>query len=321
MSRALAQSAGDINVAAELLADRGAAAESPDLFRSRPFLEAEGATHTLSLDSPGRTALVPLIVREVDGSQLADAISPYAYPGARVSGDADAPPSAAVDWAATGLVSIFARERLAAAPWLAGAGERSRVLVHDPGREREIRPRLVEQIRANERDGWSVALSGGPGSTALARDAFARAYEQTMRRAGAAKRYFFGREYFDAILSFEQSWLLAASRDGEYGAGAVAAISDGILHYYLGATADSARRASPFKNVVAAMLDLGDELGLRLNLGGGVTAGDGLEEFKRGFANADLPFCTHEIVCDEIEYERLAAGHDAGDFFPAYRVS
>ncbi len=141
-----------------------------------------------------------------------------------------------------------------------------------------------------------------------------------MRRADAAERYFFGREYFDAILSFERSWLLAASRGHEYGAGAIAAVSDGILHYYLGATADSARRASPFKNVVVAMLDLGDELGLELNLGGGVRPGDGLEEFKRGFANAELPFCTHEIVCAPDEYERLAGDRPAGDFFPAYRA-
>ena len=56
------------------------------------------------------------------------------------------------------------------------------------------------------------------------------------------------------------------------------------------------------------MLDLADELGLPLNLGGGVSAGDGLEAFKRGFANAELPFHTHELVCDPGEYERLAAG-------------
>ena len=68
------------------------------------------------------------------------------------------------------------------------------------------------------------------------------------------------------------------------------------------------------------MLDLADELGMPLNLGGGLVAGDGLEGFKRGFANAELPFVTHEIVCDPGAYERLSAGRDAGDFFPAYRA-
>ena len=69
------------------------------------------------------------------------------------------------------------------------------------------------------------------------------------------------------------------------------------------------------------MLDLADELGLPLNLGGGVAPGDGLEEFKRGFANAELPFLTHEVVCDRGGLRAaLPAGVEAGGFFPAYRA-
>ena len=195
------------------------------------------------------------------------------------------------------------------------------MLVHDPALERRIRPRLAEQIRANDRAGWAVDRVPGPESAAADRDAFAAAYEQTMRRADAAERYFFARDYFDAALSFDASWLLVARGPEGIGAAAIAAVSDGILHYYLGGTADSARDASPFKNVVVAMLDLADELGLPLNLGGGVTPGDGLEEFKRGFANSDLPFRTHEVVCDAGEYERLSAGREPDGFFPAYRAS
>ncbi len=70
------------------------------------------------------------------------------------------------------------------------------------------------------------------------------------------------------------------------------------------------------------MLDLADEHSLTLNLGGGVEPGDGLETFKRGFANSEAAFRTHEVVCDAAEYERLSgsAGGDAGGFFPAYRA-
>ncbi|MFI5121695.1 MAG: GNAT family N-acetyltransferase [Vicinamibacteria bacterium] len=307
--------------AAELLADGGAAAESDDLFRCRSFLEAEGVTHTLRIESPDRIALVPMIVRQVEGDERLDAVSPYAYPGGRVSGPGEAPAPSEVDWTATGLVSAFGRERIASEPWLAGARERSKVLVHDPAIERRVRPRLAEQIRANERDGWAVESIPGPASEAADRAAFAAAYEQTMRRANAGERYFFGSEYIDAVLSFERSWLLLGRRGGEVGAAAIAATSDSILHYYLGGTADAARDASPFKNVVAAMLDLADELELRLNLGGGVQPGDGLETFKRGFANSELPFHTHEVVCDPKAYDELSAGRDAGDYFPAYRAS
>ena len=137
-----------------------------------------------------------------------------------------------------------------------------------------------------------------------------------MRRAEAAERYFFARSYFDAALAFERSWLVVARRAGKFGAGAIAAVSDSVLHYFLGGTLDDARRASPFKNVVAAMLDLADELGLPLNLGGGVAPGDGLEEFKRGFANSAMGWRTQEVVCDPNEYERLAASRPCGRLLP-----
>ena len=81
-------------------------------------------------------------------------------------------------------------------------------------------------------------------------------------------------------------------------AGAIAVASDGYLHYYLGGTADGPSRDSPMKNLFAAMIALAAELGLPLNLGGGLDPGDSLEEFKRGFANGEAPFRTHELVCD-----------------------
>jgi hypothetical protein len=305
---------------AELIGDGGAAAVSDDLFRSRAFLDAEGVTHTLRIESEDRTTLLPLIVRAVDGSDLCDATSPYGYPGATIEGDGPAPDPSEIDWGRTELVSLFLRDRLGE-PTLAGANPRSTVYLHDPAAERALRPRLAEQVRAGERAGWTVAATPGPSVGDAELTEFASAYEQTMRRADAAERYFFGADYYRAALDFPRSWLLAArGPEGEVGAAAIAAASDGLLHYFLGGTSDAALERSPFKNVVVAMLDLADELGLPLNLGGGVTAGDGLERFKRGFANAELTFHTHEIVCDRGEYDRLAAGVDAAGFFPAYRA-
>jgi hypothetical protein len=305
---------------AELISDRGGAASTDDFFRSRAFYDAEGVTHTLRVLGPGLTSLVPVVVREVPGSQRTDAISPYGYPGAIVEGDGSVD-AGDVDWCATGLVSIFARERLSGRAWLAGARERSAVLIHDPQRPRRLRPRLAEQIRSNERRGWSVERIRAPEVNDGQRTAFEVAYEQTMRRTEAAERYFFSHSYFDSVLSYANGWmLLALSADGEVGAAAIAVPSDSILHYFLGGTAEVYLADSPFKNVVDAMVLLADELGLPLNLGGGVRPGDGLEAFKRGFANSELPFRTHEIVGDETEYERLSEGRPQGTFFPAYRA-
>jgi hypothetical protein len=302
-------------LSAELVADQGAAAaSSSDFFRSPEFTAAEGVTHTLRI---GDAIAAPLIARTIPESGLLDAISPYGYPGANASGAVD---PADVDWSGAGLVSAFVRDRIGTQPFLTGATERSRVQVHDPSLERRVRPRLAEQIRAAERAGLTVAVVAGAEASAEQRAAFLQAYTETMRRTEAAERYFYSASYFEAILSFGSSWLVLATVGDEIGAGGIAALSDGVLHYYLGGTADAHLDASPFKNVVVRMMDLADELEAPLNLGGGVEPGDGLENFKRGFANAELPFHTHELVLDEAEYARLGAGIDAGGFFPVYRA-
>jgi hypothetical protein len=142
-----------------------------------------------------------------------------------------------------------------------------------------------------------------------------------MRRAGAGERYFFGAAYFDRVLEAGSSWLaLALAPDGTVAAASVAARSDGFLHYYLSGSADAHLRDSPMKNVVAALVELSAELGLPLNLGGGLANGDRLEEFKRGFANREQPWQTSELVCDPEAYARLSAGHGDSGYFPAYRA-
>ena len=315
-----------MGVELELIADGGAGAESDDFFRSRSYCRAQGVTHSLALRSERREATLPLIVREIPDTDRQDAISPYGYPGARIAGNGPAPSSDEVDWSALGLVSIFVRERVGEETWLSDADVRAAVQVHDPNRPRGLRRRLAEQIAQNRRRGWEVELGPGPQAADGKVDAFASIYEETMVRTGAGPTYFVGADYLSAVLGFEGSWLLLAARAGvPAGAGAIATLSDGVLHYYLGGTADAALDESPFKNVVSSMIDLADELGVPLNLGGGFRPGDGLERFKRGFANAELPFRTQGIVCDGAEYDRLAGEQLRGPadqaFFPAYRVS
>jgi hypothetical protein len=305
---------------AELIEDRGEAAASEDFFRSRPFLDAEGITHTLRIATKEGELLGPLIVSEIaDGPQL-DAISPYGYPGfAAPSGVAIDP--ATVDFASTGLVTAFVRHTLGEPP-LSGASERNVVQIADPELPPKSRPSDRNQINKNLRRGYELWLIPGPETTAPQRAGFLGAYEQTMRRTAASERYFFGAAYFDRILESPQTWLaLALAPDGEVAAASIVARSDGYLHYFLSGSVDSHLRDSPMKNVVASLVELSAEQALPLNLGGGISRGDRLEEFKRGFANRELPWCTSEIVCDADAYARLADGREAGEFFPAYRAS
>jgi hypothetical protein len=315
---------------AELIEDRGEAAAGDEFFRSRPFLDAEGVTHTLRIAGEAGELVAPLIVREIAGTSERDAISPYGYPGVTASdidhtgagSISDAPiDPVAVDFSATGLVTVFLRHTLSAPP-LSGASERNVVQIADPELAPKSRPSDRNQINKNLRRGYELRLLLGPETTPAQRAGFLAAYEQTMRRTGAAERYFFAAAYFDRILESAQTWLaLALAPDGEIAAASIAARSDDYLHYYLSGSADSHLRDSPMKNIVAALVELAGEQGLPLNLGGGISAGDRLEEFKRGFANRELPWCSSEIVCDAGAYERLSAGREAGGFFPAYRAS
>jgi hypothetical protein len=304
-------------IAAQLLDDDGAAAAAGEFFRSPQFMAAEGVSHTLRIAADGEL-LAPLVVREISGTQLLDAGSPYGYPGFGGSAATQLDPGE-IDWSPTGLVSVFVRHRLARVP-LAGASARNEVWIADPGLPRKSRASDRQQIRRNARNGYQVRSIEGRRASDAERAGFLAAYEQTMRRAGAAPRYFFGAEYFARILEFEASWLfLATEPSGEAAAGSVVARSDGMLHYYLSGTADRFLADSPMKNLVAAIVDFATEVETPLNLGGGITPGDALEEFKRGFANRSQPFQTSEIVCDPRAYAELAAGHQHGDFFPAYR--
>jgi hypothetical protein len=306
---------------ATLIADRGEAAADEEFFRSRQFLEAEDVTHTLQIESDGRLLLAPLKVREIPGTDRRDGTSPYGYPGFAETGPATSPiDPESIDWSATGLVSVFIRHALGRSP-LADASERNIVQVADPELPPKSRPSDRRQVRRNLEAGYAVELVPGTKTTDEQRAGFLAAYEQTMHRTGAAPHYFFGAAYFDRILAIPRTWLaLALAPGGETAAASIATVSDGYLHYYLSGSADTHLRDSPMKSVVAGLVEHAAELGLPLNLGGGIAAGDALEEFKRGFANRQLAWTTSELICDPERYAEFAAGREGRGYFPAYRA-
>jgi hypothetical protein len=299
-------------VRAELIEDGGARARSADFFRSEQFQRAEAVTHALVVEDRFAAALV---VREVpDSGGLRDAVSAYGYPGALTPALPEPLDPSEVDWSHTGLVSVFLRDSIGGEPCLEGGTLRNEVQLVDPRAGVEIRSTHARHIRRNQRLAYTTAESDDVA-------AFGALYRQTMVRTGAAPRYFFEDDYLREVLSAPTARLLLThAPDGRAASGAIVVDSDGMLHYFLGGTADELLEHSPFKSTVAAMIDLATELDMPLNLGGGLTPGDALEHFKRGFANSSAPFYTHELVCDPDAYERLSAGRTDGGFFPLYRA-
>jgi hypothetical protein len=311
-------------VKARLIEDGGAAAGSPgDFFRSPAFLAVESTTHSLVI---GEDLAAPLVVREIPGGGI-DATSPYGYPGFRVgAGAVTALPldPASIDFSGTGLVSAFVRHVLGPEPPLTGATPRNLCLLADPDLERKSRMSDRQQIRKNIKRGYEVEVLDATTAADADRQAFLAAYTQTMDRTGAADRYYFDAGYFWPIFDSGLAWLAVAREPGgALAAGSLVVVSDGMLHYYLSGTADEYLRDSPMKNLLSGIIDFAEQRGMPLNLGGGITPGDRLEEFKRGFANREQQWFTSEIACDRGAYESLSreAGADpASDFFPAYRA-
>src|SRR5262249_10024044 len=251
---------------------------------------------------------------------LRDATSPYGYPGGRLDAQAPLDPDE-IAWDGTGLVSAFLRERLGE-PCLRGGNRRRTAQPPHPAGPREARRSDRPQNPQNEARGYELAHVPGPDASDEQRAGFERVYDQTMRRTNAGERYFFSDEYFSTLFASPKLWLFeVAGPEGDVAAGALATLSDGLLHYFLSGTGDEHLSNSPAKNLITAVIDLAEELDVPMNLGGGIKPGDGLEEFKRGFANTELPFHTHDIVCDSAAYERLATGREDTGFFPLYRAS
>lgn len=309
-----------MSAVARLEPDRGEAARGEEFFRCREFMEAEGVTHTLVVERGDSRVAIPLLVREIEGAPgLVDATSPYAYPGGDVRGEPIDPGE--VDWSGTGLVSAFVRDRLGEPTALAGAVDRSMVQVSDPALPRKSRMSDRQQIRKNAAAGYAIRSAPGPEAEAADRAELHRVYTETMEAVSASERYLFESAYFDLLLGSARSRLFIASGpEGDVAAAAITVLSDGFLHYYLSGTADQHRRRAPSKNLITVVIDHAEELGVPMNLGGGIEPGDGLEEFKRGFANTELPFRTHQLICDPARYEELSAGREDGGFFPLYRA-
>ncbi len=306
---------------AVLVPDEGRSALSEGYFRSVHHLRAEGVTHTLVVDGGGgRSLRLPLLVRPIEGTPHRDAVSPYGFPGGALDGLSEVPKDS-VDWRGTELVSIFVRDRVAGPLCFAGATARNEMFLIDPRLPIKYREAPSRQMRRNIRLGFVSACRPVRESSREEREGFKEVYRQTMIRDGAKARYFFSDAYFEEVFSSPEAWLATTwAPEGQVASSALGVISDGMMHYFLGGTADAYLPRSPAKNALfGAMVELCKQLGLPLNLGGGIQPGDSLESFKRSFANTSFQLFTHEIICDPTAYARLSEGGTDGGYFPAYR--
>lgn len=312
----------------------------------------EGTLMAATMRLGGGHVLYPFFLRDIDGGAPGqegagrDIISPYGYGGPMHWG-LDHPTAAATafwaafdEWATNaGVVSEFVRLSLFASEILPHPGpirQRQTNFVRDlTVAEGELMSGAEPKVRRNARRAAREGVSIEVDTTGEVVDDFLRIYLDTMERRESAAWYRFDRSFFErlhAALPGRFAYVCARHRDRIVSADLVLLDAD-TGYYFLGGTDAAAYSVRPNDLVkVEVMRWLKASGRRRYVLGGGVSAGDGLERYKRGFAPAGrIPFLTGERILDPSRYDRLTAAtrrevedqgivwDDADDFFPTYR--
>jgi sugar O-acyltransferase (sialic acid O-acetyltransferase NeuD family) len=161
---------------------------------------------------------------------------------------------------------------------------------------------------------------------------FMAAYDTTMQRLNAERRYFFSADYFMRLKTALGEHLhlgMVFAPNGEVAGGGLFTTTCGIVQCHLLGTCDAYHRRSPTKLLIDEAQQWARKRGEKqLFLGGGVGGReDSLFTYKSGFARGRADFYSFRTVLNPIKYQQLIERwRQAGgqiipndDFFPLYR--
>jgi lipid II:glycine glycyltransferase (peptidoglycan interpeptide bridge formation enzyme) len=186
-----------------------------------------------------------------------------------------------------------------------------------------LSPTCAKNLRWAEKKGVVVEFEDG-----AAWPRFRTLYRDTMKRRGARDYYDFDDSYFKTLCAGLGSDLrfAFAVHEGRDAAAAMILRSGERAHYHLGAS-DHALRSLCATNalLVALARRARDEGATVFHLGGGLSSGDSLFEFKAGFSAGRGRFHVGRFIDDIDAYgqlveERRERGPLDESYFPAYRA-
>lgn len=298
--------------------------------------------------------LIPLLIREVPeslevcGRTLYDASSPYGYSGLLVGDGSGAGATEFVGEALDALrrvlgqndvVTLFMRLHPSLAQPLEALRERGALVHHGStvgvdlgigaaeirGGMKKKHRRLLAKL---EERNHSFQIADSPARI----DEFVNLYYENMDRVGAARYYYFTRDYFAQFFASLRGKVHLAILEVEGKTACIDLLTEvhGIIQTHLGATRTEHLPLSPSILLTYRECLWGMERGDRLlHLGGGLGGGeDSLFLFKAGLSGLRFPFHTWRLVVDETAYDQLVRaerpGHDVPEdditgYFPAYR--
>lgn len=154
------------------------------------------------------------------------------------------------------------------------------------GTESRFRYSVQKAVRKAERSGVSTFIAGTGRDAAHLGD-FLAIYDETMARNSAKQFYYFGRPFFEKAIEYlgDDVFIIYAVWEGRVVSCEMVLLHGRYGHSFLGGTL---KEALPSSANQLLKRDLMRELSRRgchsFLLGGGVTAGDGIEAYKRAFA-------------------------------------
>lgn len=154
-------------------------------------------------------------------------------------------------------------------------------------------------------------------------------YHENMDRVNAKESYYFSNLYFQNLLKstdFETIILLAVDNEsGKIIAGSMFIITNGIVQYHLSGTKNNFLHLTPTKLLIDEMRIIASKNGYRyFNLGGGLGGrdDDSLFDFKSSFSKDFKDFNLWKLITNQKIYDELV--HKRGiniesNYFPLYR--
>lgn len=320
---------------------------------------AQGRLMAVAMSSDGGHVLYPFFLREIGRissgatgvtggpeAPLRDIVSPYGYGGPMHWGIDDVETTAGKFWEMFDLwakrnsvVSEFSRLSLfgeSLLPYWGQTRKRQTNYVRDlsvtpENLAQQAAPKVRSNVRRALREGVTTVIDTDGEFV----DDFVRIYTETMERRESTDWYRFERPFFEGIHAAlpGQFAYVYAQIEGRLVSADLLLFGESTGYYFLGGTEAAAFGVRPNDLVkMESMKWLQAHGRRRYVLGGGVTADDSLERYKRGFApHGQVDYLTGERVISPRNYDFLLAEHrrrfaasglvfdDSGDFFPAYR--
>lgn len=290
---------------------------------------------------------LPLLIREIKGTNYMDATSVYGYAGPLSS---NIPSFYNLSIFHRQLIALFRHHNIISVfsrlnpfiprqDWiLEGMGEivspgtvvNINVCLDDSLQRQQYNKRLKTYINKQERI-FDIKKAESGEDILL----FMEMYYNTMRKVNAKSKYFFPKSYFFDLMAsenFKTEILLARCKEtSQIISGAMFIKKNRIVQYHLSGSAENNLKLNPIKLLIEGMRRRASEEGyMYFNLGGGVgNKEDNLFQFKSGFSNDVRSFKLWRYVVDEEAYDKLVTSitkthknisrEQMNEFFPSYR--